>query len=286
MTGSPSTEIIFRPTDRFFSRSAFTLIELLLVIAIIAILAALLLPSLASAKNQARRVICMSNEKQLIAAWTIYAGDNNDRLVSNGGDLSATSTSPHLWVAGGNHGSPDTLTNRLYLTGQNFALFAPLLPGSGIYKCPGDQTFWPLWSSSGVMNMVPEIRSYAMNSYLGMNNYVSPLSTNGSYHAYWKLAAVNAAGADNRFVFTDVNPANICTPAFGVDMTLTTWIHYPSAMHNRRGVLAFADGHVEVHRWLNPLTMPQLGSGSFIGHGYSASGNVDLAWIAERTTSR
>jgi prepilin-type N-terminal cleavage/methylation domain-containing protein len=275
-----------RPRLGVFPKRAFTLIELLIVIAIIAILAALLLPALANAKSQAHRAVCMSNERQMVTAWTIYAGDNNERLVSNGGDLATTSNVPHLWVHGGNHGTPDTLTNHLYLVAQNFALFASLLPGYSIYKCPGDQTIWPYWTTSGQLNMVPEIRSYAMNSYLAMDNYILPLNTNVNFRMYWKLSRVNADGAANRFVFSDVNPGNICTPAFGVDMTLSYWIHYPSGMHNRRGVLSFADSHVELHHWVNPLTLPQLNStGSYIGHGASAYGNEDLAWIAERTTT-
>src|SRR5215472_14125907 len=61
----------------------FTLIELLVVIAVIAILGAILLPALASARERARGLICLSNTRQLQFAWELYADDHNGQLPYN-----------------------------------------------------------------------------------------------------------------------------------------------------------------------------------------------------------
>ena len=65
-------------------RRDFTLVELLVVIAIIAILAGMLLPSLARAKDQAQTLRCLNDKKQMQIAWSLYSVDNNDRLVPYG----------------------------------------------------------------------------------------------------------------------------------------------------------------------------------------------------------
>ena len=66
-------------TLRYFSRQGFTLVGLLIIIAVLAILAAMLLPALASAKRKAQRINCVNNLKQDGLAFRLWEGDNGDK---------------------------------------------------------------------------------------------------------------------------------------------------------------------------------------------------------------
>jgi prepilin-type N-terminal cleavage/methylation domain-containing protein len=63
-------------------KKAFTLVELLVVIAIIALLLAILAPALQKARAAAKTIVCVAHCKNLSTAWSVYAADNNGKIVS------------------------------------------------------------------------------------------------------------------------------------------------------------------------------------------------------------
>src|SRR5437667_392336 len=183
----------------------FTLIELLVVIAIIAILAGLLLPVLAKAKQQAQRIKCLNNQRQLAITWVLYSTDNNEVLVPNGAQQPGTGQREILWVLGDYHNFLPAFTNEIYLLDPKYAAFARYLKTKAVYKCPSDSTTYVL--NQG--RPVPQIRSYSLNVYLSPNAGVSQ-HISSRYRVFGKSTDIPTPA--NTFTFMDVTPQNLCTP--------------------------------------------------------------------------
>jgi prepilin-type N-terminal cleavage/methylation domain-containing protein/prepilin-type processing-associated H-X9-DG protein len=130
----------------------FTLIELLVVIAIIAILAAILFPVFAKAREKARQITCASNEKQLGLAFMQYVQDNDEQFPSG--------------VVSGTLGPNDH-----FGIGWAGCIF-PYVKSVGLYDCPDDIT------ASEPSNNPPMYEvSYAMNTHI-INSYLTPAFNN------------------------------------------------------------------------------------------------------------
>ena len=264
------------PAHERSEAAGFTLIELLVVIAIIAILAAFLLSSLSTAHEHARRISCLNNQKQLILTWHLYASDCDDRLVPNGQFLDEAGP---MWVNGGTHGVAEPFTNIQHLVNQDIARFARYLQSPKIYKCPSDRSLF---------DSVPKIRSYAMNGFVGKNKSMD-LAVPADRKGYLRRSDINRPAPSELFVFLDVNPQSICMSAFVVFMNGRLFFHLPSTLHKKSGVIAYADGHAQCHRWrdLRTITLAdELRRGEVAIHQNESPNNEDLLWLEEHATAR
>jgi prepilin-type N-terminal cleavage/methylation domain-containing protein/prepilin-type processing-associated H-X9-DG protein len=282
----------------------FTLMELLVVVAVIAILAGLLLPALENAKRTAQKGVCINNFKQLELAFQIYPQDFNGRLVINGdGDIIPDPAALGNWVVG-LMGHSDTSqacnqmsTNLSYLSGHKDALFTPYIRSPQSYKCPSDRSTVQIGG-----RRFARVRSYSMDGYLGyyLNRFRDLGTTGGRWidtpdlnpeptSRYYDLEAdLTPRRPENIWTFIDEQEDSIFCPAWrgGIPdspyLSDKDWIQIPGSRHTASGVLAFADGHVETKRWQSVSTKrPLTGIMESIYTQYEP-GNTDLRWLATR----
>ena len=260
------------------SANAFTLVELLVVIAIIGILAALVLSSLSKAQQQTKGIKCLSNMKQLTTAWIMYAGDSNDLLATNTADVNTNS-----WAAGWLDWSDpaDPGNTNIYNIMSPQGLLWPYSKSLAIYVCPSDP------STVGINGIVyPRVRSVSMNMRMNGSEYVTaPL---GEFTNPNKLSAINNPGPATAFVFIDERADSINDGFFVVFMIYSNANaqlgNIPANYHNGCSAVSFADGHAEIHHWLDPRSEPPMIPNTLVSIG-PVPNDQDIAWLQQHCSA-
>jgi prepilin-type N-terminal cleavage/methylation domain-containing protein/prepilin-type processing-associated H-X9-DG protein len=210
------------PVGFVCSRRGFTLIELLVAIAIIAVLAALLLPAISTAQSMARRTKCASNERQIGIAILAYAGDSDDFLISQ----------------------------KL----ANGAVWRQIL--IPYTQAPKNATAWLICPDVNVGQWT--LYGYGMNAFWDAPSWIHS-NWWDRYHSGWPAPAGDTTMArvsypSQRILCGDSNDWHFRTIREYRSGTLTapTRLGGSSALRHRgKGVYLFHDGHVATVEWAN-----------------------------------
>ena len=236
--------VLLRLVKPITRRQGFTLIELLVVVAIIAILAGLLLPALARAKERANGIRCVSNSRQLGMAFLLYAQDNAESLP----DLYTKA-----WLGSNVEPGGDwwwqTLSKGKYLTASTVS--------NNIWRCPAVKPkdiltiFGARWEGYGPVEST--IIRYGYLNPGGKGRLGSrKLSEIRRTTQLWLMGdtgipkdpkRVPAAGYFTEIVTFPPDPQG--------GWTIYSYPKQPACRHNLKGNVTFVDGHIETWRYLD-----------------------------------
>ena len=269
---------------------AFTLIELLVVIAIIALLMAILIPVLHSAREQGQRVVCLSNLKQLTFAWTAYATEHDGALVY--GQTGTATRKTRI------NGVTKTITLKgwsgtAFLAGTRAELIAdpnkgalwPWIKDVDIYRCPRTKVDNFLTYAA-----VPSANGGTVPGTFSLNGFYLGIRVGSTVLKLSKLTDIVSPGAGQRVVFIDGGDDISPIGSYYVEYLQPRWEKIGAQIHHHDGTtLSMADGHAEYWKWKGRETVVHAVRRSGVSFSYepqTEDGLYDLQRLQKGTWVR
>lgn len=224
----------------------FTLVELLVVIAIIAMLMAILMPALTKARRVTKRVVCMSNMRQLVTAWTLYAENSDGKLV-NGGQAPTSQAREPFWCT-----SFNTSTDPGYDWSWKVWPFSdytgtPLTYAQRVEKLKKGALY--RYAANAKLFRCPEADKNIHRTYVMTNSMNAHNANSGSGEGTVLKRMGDIKKSAQRLVFLEERQT---TPdAMQISANVPVWHtdDWPTYMHENGITVGLADGHAEFWIW-------------------------------------
>lgn len=291
---------------------AFTLLELVVILSMLALLVSVIAPALGGTKADSRAFRCRNNLRQVMHAMTLYTYDYHEFFPPNPDD--GTVTPGYVWCAGqagigeADEFDPDVMSD------PKRTLVAPYLNfQANVFRCTADlrrgrydgAALYP--NSPLIGTEVPVSRSISMSQAVGTidpcysggaghcgiptlpvkgpwltGSYGVNSASRGPWRTYGKTSQMVAPTPSALWVLTEESPFSINDATLAMSVGMPRWVDYPSALHNSSCALAFGDGHCESHRWVESSTVL---TGSLFTQAAVSVTDPDWSWLAARTSA-
>ncbi|MBX3743846.1 MAG: type II secretion system protein [Verrucomicrobiae bacterium] len=268
-------------------RRAFTLVELLVTVAMVSVLVALLLPAMGAVRERGRAAVCLGHHRQLSVALHLYAGDGEDRLPYNfgaAGTLEAVASGRfNNWATSLLNWELDPGNTNLHWLRAG-GLGPHLAGGVSVLGCPSDRVLSALQRRAGWR---ARARSISLNAMVGNAGEFMEGQSNTNNPRYRQFLRVSDVRVPARiFTFIDEHPDSINDGYFLNRLGRREWIDLPGSYHGGGATLSHVDGHGTVRRWRHGRTRPPARpDAASLPLTVPAGEAGDFEWLMERTTS-